>query len=99
KLPLGTHKLKVVAPGYDAFESDVQVNFQKVSPVVVRLLQSGETSGTGALVRREREPFYTKPWFIGVAAVGAIVVAGVIGWQAGKITTCTYDEMGGRMCD
>ena len=46
KLALGKHKLRVEAKGYDPFDSDVDVNFQKVSPVVVRLLQSSETTGT-----------------------------------------------------
>jgi len=35
RLALGKHHLRVVAPGYDPFEKDLRVRFQKVSPVVV----------------------------------------------------------------
>jgi PEGA domain len=87
KLALGKHKLRVEAKGYDAFDSDVDVNFQKVSPVVVRLLQSGETTGTGRIVDKERAPIYTKPWFIGSVAGVAILTAVVIGMSASSVTT------------
>jgi hypothetical protein len=85
KLPLGKHKLEVAARGYDKFDSDVEVHFQKVSPVVVRLLQSGETVGTGKVITKERSPIYTKPWFIGVVAVGAVVLGYAIGNAAGTV--------------
>lgn len=98
KLPLGTHRLRVEAKGYDPFESDVQVNFQKVSPVVVRLLQSTETVGTGRVVQRERAPFYTKPLFIGGVAAGAILIAILIGTNAGSVPVCTFDT-GQKVCN
>lgn len=91
KLAIGKHKLRVEAKGYDAFDSDVDVNFQKVSPVVVRLLQSGETTGTGRIVDKERAPLYTKPWFIGGVAGVAILTAVLIGINAGKVTTRCFE--------
>src|SRR5262249_9254650 len=63
KLPLGKPQLRVAASGYDPFEKEVEVHFQKVSPVLVRLLPS-EVIGTGKVVRVEKKPFYTKTWFI-----------------------------------
>jgi hypothetical protein len=98
KLPLGKHKLRVVAKGYDPFESDVEVNFQKVSPVVVRLLQSGDVVGSGKIVRKAREPFYTKPLFIGGVAAGAILLAVFFGVQAVSVPVCTF-EGGQKTCD
>jgi hypothetical protein len=85
RLELGKHHLDVKAKGYDAFSSDVEVHFQKVSPVVVRLLQSGETVGTGKTIIKERSPIYTKPWFIAAVAVGAVGVAILIGHSAGTV--------------
>lgn len=99
KLPLGKHRLRVEAKGYDAFESDVDVNFQKVSPVVVRLLQSNETTGTGRTIQRERAPIYTRPWFIGSVAASAVLLAVIIGASSGDIRTCTFTPDGGRVCD
>jgi hypothetical protein len=99
KLPLGTHKLRVEAKGYDPFESDVEVNFQKVSPVVVRLLQSTEVIGTGRVVEREQPRLYTRPWFIGSVAAGVILTAVLIGASRGDITRCTFDpDTGMKMC-
>jgi hypothetical protein len=98
KLPLGKHKLRVEAKGYDAFESDVDVNFQKVSPVVVRLLQSNETVGTGRVITKERSPFYTRPLFIGGVAVGAVLLGVLIGASAGHVPVCTFDS-GTKTCN
>lgn len=85
RLPLGTHRLRVEASGYDPFDSDVQVHFQKVSPVIVRLLQATDTVPTGRVVRKEREPIYTKPWFIGAVGAGVVVLAVLIGASAGHV--------------
>lgn len=85
RLPLGKHRLRVEAPGYDPFDSDVEVHFQKVSPVIVRLLQANTTVATGRVVRKQREPIYTKPWFIGAVGVGAVALAVLIGASAGHV--------------
>jgi TolB-like protein len=82
KLALGKHKLRVEAKGYDAFEQDVEVHFQKVSPVLVKLLPSDKVIGTGKTVYVEKNPIYTRPWFIAVVGVGAIVAGGLIGHYA-----------------
>jgi hypothetical protein len=81
-LALGKHKLRVEAKGYDAFEQDVEVHFQKVSPVLVKLLPSDKVIGTGKTVYVEKNPIYTRPWFIAVVGVGAIVAGGLIGHYA-----------------
>jgi hypothetical protein len=85
KLALGKHKLEVKAKGYDPFASDVDVHFQKVSPVVVRLLQSGETVGTGRTIYKERTPIYTKTWFIATVAVVAVGVGILAGRNIGTV--------------
>ena len=87
KLGLGKHKLFVAATGYAPFEDDVDVHFQKVSQVVVRLLPSKEVIGTGRIERVERKPFYSRPWFIVGAGVGAIALGAFVGWAAGH-TVC-----------
>jgi hypothetical protein len=85
KLPLGKHRLRVEAKTYDPFDSDVEVHFQKVSPVVVRLLQATTTVATGKVVQQERSPIYTKTWFIVGAGVVVVGVAALIGWKAGSV--------------
>jgi hypothetical protein len=85
KLELKKHKLEVKAKGYDPFSSDVDVHFQKVSPVVVRLLQNGAEVGTGRTIYKERAPIYTKPWFIAGVAVVAIGVGILWGRSVGTV--------------
>jgi len=85
KQTLGVHKLRVQASGYDPFDADVDVHFQKISQVEVRLLPSSKTIGTGKITRTEHHPFYTRTWFI-VTAIGvAALLGGYIGYQAGKV--------------
>jgi len=85
KLPLGKHKLRVQAPGYDPFDDEVDVHFQKVARAEVRMLVSKETIGTGRVARIERKPFYTRTWFIVAAGVVAIGLGAVIGYEAGHV--------------
>jgi hypothetical protein len=85
KLPLGKHKLRVEASGYSPFEDDVEVRFQKVSQVVVRLLPSTEVIGTGKTQTVRREPFYTKTWFIVGVGAAAILAGAYIGYAVGKV--------------
>jgi len=99
KLALGKHKLRVEAKGYDPFDSEVDVNFQKVSPVVVRLLQSSETTGTGRVIEKEHAPIYTKPWFIGGVAAVVIVGAAVFGWYSGKVPVKCFENGNPVTCD
>lgn len=94
KLPLGPHKLKVSATGYAPFEENVDVRFQKVSQVVVRLIASDVVLGTGKTTTVERRPFYTRTWFIVGVAVGAIVIGGLIGASMGGVD-CVDAATGG----
>ena len=92
KLALGKHRLRVVAPDHDQpYEDDVDVRFQKVSPVVVRLVPSTQVIGTGKIERVERRPFYTRTWFIIAAGVAAAGLGAAIGYRLGHVQTCHYD--------
>ena len=88
KQTLGKHRLRVEASGYSPFEEEVEVRFQKVSQVVVRLLPSTETIGTGRVQDVKREPFYTKTWFIVGVGVAAVLAGAYIGYAVGKVD-CT----------
>ncbi|HEY1815875.1 MAG TPA: PEGA domain-containing protein [Kofleriaceae bacterium] len=80
KLALGKHQLHVEAKDYAPFDDTVEVHFQKVSPVVVRLVGTNEVIGTGRTITEERHPIYTRPWFIATAAVIAVGLAIAIGY-------------------
>ncbi|MDQ3338043.1 MAG: PEGA domain-containing protein [Myxococcota bacterium] len=85
KQTLGKHRLRVEASGYSPFEEEVEIRFQKVSQVVVRLLPSTEVIGTGKTQEVKREPFYTKTWFIVGVGVAAILTGAYIGYEIGKV--------------
>jgi hypothetical protein len=94
KLPLGKHVLRVSAPGHAPFEEEVTVRFQKISPVVVRLIATeGQVSGPPVVVRRR--PFYAKTWFLISAGVAAVALGASIGYLAGQVP-CT--ALGGGGC-
>lgn len=96
KLALGKHRLRVAAAATEhPFEEEVEVHFQKVSPVVVRLIPSNQVIGTGKVERVERAPFYTRTWFIVAAGAVAIGLGAAIGYRLGHTTPCRItDEMG-----
>lgn len=96
KLALGPHKLKVSAVGYAPFEEPVDVRFQKVSQVVVRLIASDVVLGTGKTTTVVRRPFYSKTWFIVGAAIGAIVIGAAIGASIGGVDC--VDGVSGLKC-
>ena len=56
-----------------------------MSPVVVRLLQATGPVGTGKTVHVGRQPFYTRTWFIAVAAVAAVGLGALVGYAAGGV--------------
>ena len=85
RLALGKHKLRVEAKGYDPFDKDVDVHFQKVSPVLVRLLPSTEVIGTGRTVREEHSPIYTRTWFVLTAVAVAAGIGVAIGYKSGHV--------------
>lgn len=81
---LGKHELRVEALGYAPFEEDVEVRFQKVSQVVVRLLPS-DVIGSGKTTTIKRDPIYTKTWFIVGVGVAAVLAGAYIGYAVGKV--------------
>lgn len=88
KQQLGKHRIVVQAPGYDPFEDDITINFQKVAQVSVRLIASKEVIGTGRTQVVEKRPFYTKTWFIVAVGVAAIGIGAAIGAAQGHVD-CT----------
>lgn len=88
KQALGKHELVVQAPGYDPFEDAITINFQKVAQVSVRLIASNQVIGTGKTSVVEREPFYTKTWFLVLVGVAAVGIGAWAGYAAGNVD-CT----------
>jgi hypothetical protein len=95
KLALGKHHLRVAAASYEhPYDDEIDVHFQKVSPVVVRLVPSTQVIGTGKIDRVERAPFYTRTWFIVTAAVVAVGLGAAVGYGLGHVKVCRYDADG-----
>jgi hypothetical protein len=94
KLRLGKHALSVTAPGGEPYNDTVEVHFQKVSPVIVRLIPSTQVIGTGKIERIERRPFYTRTWFLVAAGVAAVGLGAAIGYGLGHVDVCHYDARG-----
>lgn len=93
RLVLGTHRLRVAAGG-ERFDDDIEVRFQKVSPVVVRLIPSAQVIGTGRVERVEHRPFYTRTWFLVAAGVAAVGLGAAIGYAVGHVESCAYGPDG-----
>jgi hypothetical protein len=99
KLALGKHRLRVAAAAYEhPYEDDVEVHFQKVSPVVVRLVPSTQVLGTGKIDRIEQRPFYTRTWFIVAAGALAVGLGAAVGYGVGHVKVCHYDAQGAGGC-
>jgi hypothetical protein len=95
KLVLGKHRLRVAAPTYEQpYDDVIEVHFQKVSPVVVRLVPSTQVIGTGKIDRVEQRPFYTRTWFIVAAGVVAVGLGAAVGYGVGHVKVCHYDAQG-----
>lgn len=93
KLALGKHRLRVSDAAYARpYEDDVEVHFQKISPVVVRLVPSSVVIGTGKVERVERRPLYTRTWFIVAAGVAAVGIGAAIGYGLGHVKECHYQD-------
>jgi TolB-like protein len=90
KLALGPHKLHVEARDYAPFDDTVEVHFQKVSPVVVRLVGSSDVVGSGRTVHEEKNPIYERTWFIIAVGVVAIAAGAAVGYAAGHHPCKTY---------
>jgi hypothetical protein len=99
KLPLGKHHLRVADTAVEhPYDDDVEVHFQKVSPVVVHLVPSDQVIGTGKVERVERHPFYTRTWFIVAAGVVAVGLGATIGYSLGHTKVCTVNPTTGAGC-
>jgi hypothetical protein len=94
KLALGKHHLRVAAADEPPYDDDIEVHFQKVSPVVVRLVPSTQIIGTGKIERIEHRPFYTRTWFIVAAGVAAVALGATIGYSLGHVKVCHPDAQG-----
>jgi hypothetical protein len=95
KLALGKHRLRVAAPGYEhPYDDEVEVHFQKVSPVVVRLVPSTQVVGTGKIERIAEQPFYTRTWFLVAVGVAAVGLGATVGYGLGNVKTCHYNKDG-----
>jgi len=92
KLALGKHKLHVEAKDYAPFDDDVDVHFQKVSPVVVRLVGSTQAVETGRTITQERNPIYERPWFVITAGVIFVALAYGIGHSSGKVGCTKFPD-------
>lgn len=96
RLALGPHRLRVEAAGYEPFEDEVEVRFQKASRVTVRLASVAPVAAatTVAGPGPRRRPWYSSRWVylgVGVAAVGAGLL---IGRELGEPTVvrCTEES-------
>jgi hypothetical protein len=95
KLALGKHRLRVAdRASLRPYEDDVEVHFQKVSPVVVRLVPSTQVIGTGKVERIERDPIYGRTWFLVAAGVVAVGLGAAIGYRLGHVKVCPADGNG-----
>ncbi|MBC7975828.1 MAG: PEGA domain-containing protein [Myxococcales bacterium] len=95
KLALGKHRLRVAdRASLRPYEDDVEVHFQKVSPVVVRLVPSTQVIGTGKVERIERDPIYGRTWFLVAAGVVAVGLGAAIGYRLGHVKVCPADDRG-----
>ena len=96
KLPLGKHQLRVQAPGYDPFDDEVDVHFQKVARAEVRMLASKDTIGSGRIDTVHRKPFYSRTWFIVAVGVASVGLGALIGWRVGKVD-CINGDTGEKL--
>jgi hypothetical protein len=78
RIPLGNHRLEVVADGYSPFADDVQVRFQKTTRVLVTLAAEPIRPRLELARRGKPQPaprrWYDSTWFLVGAGVAAVVV-------------------------
>jgi hypothetical protein len=88
RIPLGTHRLEVVAEGYSPFSDQVEVRFQKTTRVLVTL--AAEAIGPRLDLARRGRPqpaptrWYNSTWFLVGAGVAAVVVGASIGYALSR---------------
>ncbi len=86
-LPLGEHTLRVDAGDFGSFDSKVVVRFQKTTRVAVHLvdlrIKAKEGPARQELVvihKAADKGWYQKTWFLVSVGVGAVIVAGYLGY-------------------
>jgi hypothetical protein len=88
RIPLGKHRLEVVADGYSPFSDEVEVRFQKTTRVLVTL--AAESIGPRLDLARRGRPqpaptrWYNSTWFLVGAGVAAVVVGASIGYALSR---------------
>ena len=88
RLPLGKHRLEVVAEGYSPFSDEVEIRFQKTTRVLVTL--AAEAIGPRLDLARRGKPqpapdrWYNSTWFLVGAGVAAVVVGASIGYALSR---------------
>lgn len=84
RIPLGKHRLEVVAEGYSPFADDVEVRFQKTTRVLVTLAAEALRPRLDLARRGKPQPaprrWYSSTWFMIGAGVAAVVVGASIGY-------------------
>ncbi len=94
ELPIGPHQLRLTAPGYTDFLSDVEVRFQKSTQVVVNLVVAKDPGGGPVGPARPAPvPWYASTWgYVGIG-VGAVLVGVLLGRALGgqDIVDCDQD--------
>ena len=84
RIPLGKHKLEVVAESYSPFADEVEVRFQKTTRVLVTLAAEAVRPRLDLARRGKPQPaptrWYNSTWFLVGAGVAAVVVGASIGY-------------------
>ncbi len=84
RIPLGKHRLEVVAEGYSPFADEVEVRFQKTTRVLVTLAAEAVRPQLDLARRGKPHParrrWYNSTWFMVSAGVAAVVVGAAIGY-------------------
>ncbi|HEU5060751.1 MAG TPA: PEGA domain-containing protein [Kofleriaceae bacterium] len=88
RIPLGTHRLEVVADGYSPFADDVEVRFQKTTRVLVTLAAEAIRPRLDLARRGKPQPaprrWYDSTWFLVGAGVAAVAVGATIGYALSR---------------
>jgi hypothetical protein len=88
RIPLGVHRLEVVADGYSPFADDVEVRFQKTTRVLVTLAAEAVRPRLDLARRRQAEPaprrWYNSTWFLVGAGVAAVVIGASVGYALSR---------------
>jgi len=88
RIPLGKHRLEVVAEGYSPFADEVEVRFQKTTRVLVTLAAEAVRPRLDLARRGRPQPaptrWYNSTWFLVGAGVAAVVVGASLGYALSR---------------